>query len=187
MSPESALAQQGSAEQSTAKPAHRYGWPMRSAGTYVGWSGARWGRDFGIASGRCNRQDITAIVLVPVGGGKVAPQVSSGYTRNVGTLRGGTVRALVGVTYGGDFDDRDRDCIGHALEIGKTGRSVSWLNPGTGLAIALTPGKESHSRQQPAGHKCRDYIITVGVAAGGARQSKPGVACSSEPGLWIIG
>ncbi len=186
MSVGAAHGQSGASPGSANDPPHRYGWPMRTSGTYVGWSGARWSRDYGVASGRCNRRDIAAIVLVPDGRGNLNPSVAIGYSRNVGTLRGASVGTLLGANYGADFDDQDRDCMGHALEIGKPGRSVSWLNPVSRISFAITPGKEHRSRQLSPGLKCREYIITIGVA-GSAPASRPGVACQSEPGLWIIG
>jgi surface antigen len=185
-----AHAQQSPSSQASREPPHRYGWPLRTSGTYVGWSGARWSRDFGVASGRCNRRDIATIVLVPDGRGTLTPQVvaqvPAGYTRNVGTLRGASVAALVGASLNQDLDDQDRDCMGHALEIGKPGRSVSWQNPGTQLTLAITPGRENRSRKSSGGYKCREYVVTI-ARPGAAAVSKPGVACQAEPGLWLIG
>lgn len=172
---------------STADLAHRYGWPMQGQGrgAYVGWSGARWSRDFGVSSGRCNRSDIAALAVVVVQRAAMA-NAAVGSGRGVGTLRGASVQTLVGVPVGYDFDDRDRDCVGHALEIGKPGKSVTWINPLTRATYIVVPGRENRSRAVPGSLKCRDYVLSVALP-GRARSSRPGVACQSEPGLWIIG
>ena len=172
---------------STTSPTHRYGWPLQGQGrgAYVGWSGARWSRDFGVSSGRCNRSDIAALAVVVVQRGAAA-NAAMGSGRGVGTLRGTSVQTLVGVPLAYDFDDRDRDCVGHALEIGKPGKAVTWINPLTRATYIVVPGRENRTRAVPGGLKCRDYVLSVALP-GRARNSRPGVACQSEPGLWIIG
>jgi hypothetical protein len=47
-------------------PAH--GWRKKNDPNYVGYSGVRYEHDFGIVSGRCNRQEIATVVGGAVGG-----------------------------------------------------------------------------------------------------------------------
>ncbi len=47
-------------------PAH--GWRKKHDPEYVGYTGTKWARDYDISSGRCNREEIGAVLGGVVGG-----------------------------------------------------------------------------------------------------------------------
>ncbi len=146
---------------------------------YVGYSGTEYDRDFGIPAGRCNREEVGA-VLGGVVGGVVGNQVGSRDNRVVATILGATVGALIGAKIGRDMDDRDRSCFGHALEIGTGGRRVNWSNNDTGVRYALVPLDGARGGTQV----CRDFQLTS--SRGGIVDVRKGRACQVRPGAWEL-
>lgn len=102
-------------------PAHGYYKKDKKARHYQGKSGAVYVRDYGISAGRCNRDEIGAVI-----GGQVADRDD----RVVGMVVGGVLGAVVGHAIGDSMDDRDRACMGHALELGRPGVPVVWRHDG---------------------------------------------------------
>ncbi len=96
---------------------------------YKARSGTIYVRDYGITSGRCNRDEIGA-VIGGVTGVIVGSQVADRDDRVVGMVVGGVLGAVLGHAIGDHMDDRDRACMGHALELGKPGVPVVWGHGG---------------------------------------------------------
>jgi surface antigen len=163
---------------SSGPPAHApaHGWRARNDPYYLGYSGVRYERDYGIAAGNCNREAIAAVVGGVVGG-VLGSRVATEYPE-VGTIVGALAGAFVGRRIGRTLDERDRGCIGHALEIGQTGQPVTWMNESTGVQFELVPGEE----QPRNGAVCRQF--SMATLDGSARSSRNGVACQTEPGVW---
>ncbi len=109
-------------------PAHGY-YKDKPAKHYKGKSGVIYARDYGIASGRCNRDEI-GMVIGGVTGAVIGGQVAGRDARVVGMVVGGVLGAVVGHTIGDRMDDRDRACMGHALELGRAGVPVQWRHDG---------------------------------------------------------
>jgi len=138
---------------------------------YQGKSGAVYVNDYGIASGRCNRDEIGA-VIGGVTGAVIGSRVADRDDRVVGMVVGGVLGAVLGHAIGDRMDDRDRACMGHALELGRPGVPVEWRHDG------------------------RDYHFTPrGDASGGCRNAtlmidgrKPHdvLACPSGRGEWTF-
>ena len=158
-------------------PAH--GWRKKHDPEYVGYTGTRWERDYGVSEGRCNRDAIGA-VLGGVAGGVIGSQVGDGSGRVVATVLGAALGAFIGSRIGRSMDDRDRDCIGHALEVGSAGRNVVWQNPTTGVNYTVVPGGASKG----GSGTCRNFTLVA--LTGGKKTSQQGVACQSKPGVWQI-
>jgi outer membrane lipoprotein SlyB len=158
-------------------PAH--GWRKKHDPHYVGYTGVKWERDYEVLSGRCNREAIGA-VLGGVVGGVVGSQIGDGTGRTVATIVGAAAGALIGAKVGRNMDDKDRACVGHALEIGATGRTVSWQNSATGVRYQMVP---STGRKTSKG-ACRDF--TLKATDGSQRWSRHGMACQSRQGVWEI-
>jgi surface antigen len=158
-------------------PAH--GWRKKHDPYYVGYSGTTWERDYEVTSGRCNREQIGA-VLGGVAGAVVGSRVASPENRTVGTIVGAAVGALLGSRIGRELDDRDRACFGHVLEIAPPGGRVAWENPATGVAYVLVPGE---GRKQGAS-MCRNFTLIA--SAGGRESRRAGSACQSSRGVWNI-
>lgn len=158
-------------------PAH--GWRNKHDPHYVGYTGVKWEHDYEVSSGHCNREAIGA-VLGGVAGGAIGSQIGDGDGRTVATIIGAAVGALIGAKVGRGLDDRDRDCVGHVLEIGRSGYPVRWQNRTTGVRYELTPGEGSKGR---AG-ACRSFTL---VAASASQHTKQhGKACQSKPGVWRL-
>ena len=93
-------------------------------------------------------------------------------------IAGAAVGALVGAKIGRDMDDRDRACLGQALELGATGQRITWTNASTGVRYELLPG----DGRRDGGPVCRDFrLVTV---AGQDRVVRDGRACQVGPGVW---
>jgi surface antigen len=102
---------------------------VKPAKHYQGKSGVVYARDYGISSGRCNRDEIGAVIggltRAVIGG-----QVAGRDDRVVGMVVGGVLGAVLGHAIGDSMDDRDRACMGHALELGRPGVPVEWRHEG---------------------------------------------------------
>lgn len=155
-------------------PAH--GWRAKQ---YIGYTGAVWDRDYSVTTGRCNREEIGA-VLGGVAGAVIGREAADRDDRVVGTIVGAALGALVGAKVGRELDERDRACIGHALEIGVDGRAVTWSNSVTGVRYELVP-KLGKKKKKAA---CREFTFVAHV--GGQRIASSRTACQASPGVWRL-
>jgi surface antigen len=146
---------------------------------YVGYSGREYDRDYGIVRGRCNREEVGA-VLGGVVGGVVGNRVADREDRTVATILGAAVGALLGAKIGRDMDDRDRACVGQALELGASGRRVAWTNESTGMRYELVPAGGARD----GGPACREFTLVS--LAGSERRESRGLACQERPGVWDL-
>lgn len=162
-------------------PAHApaHGWRKKHDPYYVGYTGTRWERDYEVASGRCNRQEIGA-VLGGVAGGVVGSKVASPENRTVGIIIGAAAGALLGARIGRELDEGDRGCFGHTLEIARPGGRVVWANEATGVRYSLVPGEG----RQEGGLTCRPF--TLEGVAGAQKSKRVGKACQSSQGVWRV-
>src|SRR5713226_8405530 len=83
-------------------PAH--GWRKKNDPNYVGYTGKKWEKDYGVIEGHCNSAQIGAVL-------------------------GGAVGANIGK----QLDESDRACMGHALELAGENKTVVWTNQATGV------------------------------------------------------
>jgi surface antigen len=162
-------------------PAH--GWRNKhdrpGHGHYVGYSGHRWDDDYGIESGRCNR-DAVGAVLGGVVGGVVGSTIGKGDGRTVAIIAGTILGAVVGAEIGRDMDREDRACMGHALELARDGREVRWDQPRLGVTYLLTPTGAWRQRDQA----CRNFRIVE--LRGTKRRVATGHACRVSEGEWRL-
>jgi surface antigen len=148
-------------------PAH--GWRAKNDPYYAGYSGRHYREDFGILSGRCNRDAIGA-VLGGVGGAVIGGQVAGRDDRVVGMVVGGVLGAVVGHAIGEELDKNDRGCMGHALELGKAGVPVVWSHDGH--RYHFTPRGE-------APNNCRYATLVMDN-----RKPREILACPNRNGEW---
>jgi len=162
-------------------PAHApaHGWRKKHDPYYVGYTGTKWERDYDVSSGRCNREEIGA-VLGGVAGGVVGSKVTSPQNRTVGIIIGAAAGALIGARIGRELDEGDRGCFGHVLEIARPGHQVTWENRTTGVSYSLVPGE---GRQDGAG-MCRDFTLVASAGAG--KSKRTGNACQTSRGVWKV-
>lgn len=160
-----------SAEPPANAPAH--GWRKNNDPFHVGYTGRKWRDDYGVVDGSCNRAAVGA-ALGGALGGLVGSTVDDADSRSVAIVLGTTMGALIGAKIGRDLDEADRACIGHALELGESGRPVRWVSDG--VAYTLTPGEAS-------GKVCRSYLLRG--EAGGRSEVAEGAACRRNDGAWV--
>ena len=146
---------------------------------YEGYEGQRWDRDYAVLSGRCDRHAV-ATVLGGVVGGAVGARVAEPENRTIATIVGAAVGALLGNRIARAFDDADRGCFGHALELGRPGRVVVWTNDTAGVRYELLPG----ANRERHGAVCRDFTMTT--FHGRERMSRAGIACRTQSGSWEV-
>lgn len=162
-------------------PAHApaHGWRKKHDPYYVGYTGTRWERDYDVASGHCNREEVGA-VLGGVAGGVVGSKVASADNRVVGIIIGAAAGALIGARIGRELDAGDRGCFGHSLEIVRPGERVMWENRSTGVRYTLVPGAGRTEGSSP----CRDFVLEA--VAGTGKSKRSGRACQQSPGVWQV-
>lgn len=155
--------------------AKAHGW-RKKHDPYVGYTGREWEHDYGVLEGSCNRKAI-GTVLGAVVGGAIGSQAGDGSDRPVAIIVGSVLGAVIGREIGRKFDDRDRACFGHGLELVQEGHSVKWTNDKSGVTYLLEPHGQAKS-----GGTCRTYKLTA--TKDGKSQSDDGRACRNEDGTW---
>jgi surface antigen len=158
-------------------PAH--GWRKKNDPNYVGYTGRKWEKDYGVIDGRCNREAVGA-VLGGVVGGAIGSRVGEGDGRAVAIVVGSVLGAVIGAQIGRDLDDADRGCVGHALELTTDGKPVTWTNAKTGVNYAVTPKRGFKQN----GQSCREF--TTAVRLNGRTETVTDRACRAGDGTWRI-
>jgi surface antigen len=156
-------------------PAH--GWRQKHDPYYVGYTGRQWSDDYGVRSGRCDRDRVGA-ALGAVAGGAIGAAVSDGDDRLIAILAGATIGAVIGHEIGDRMDDRDRACFGHSLELLEDGRRVEWGGSSRDTIYTLVP----YSRFERDGKVCRHFSLVQLV--NGRQVKKQGSACRYGDGDW---
>jgi surface antigen len=154
-------------------PAH--GWCKKHDPEYVGYTGKKWQRDYGVVTGRCDYEAVGAVV-----GGAVGAKVGDKEARPVAILIGAVIGSVVGARIGRNIEDADRACIGHSLELVKDHQSVAWKNPKSGISYLLTPG----AGYKKDGRTCRNFDLRT-TLEGRNRNSKD-KTCQAESGSWQL-
>lgn len=157
-------------------PAH--GWRKKNDPRYVGYTGHGWERDYGIIDGRCDRDAIGA-VLGAVAGGAIGSQIGDGSGRTVAIITGTLLGAVIGREIGERMDEKDRACMGHALELARDGASVRWTNSATGISYLLTP---LSAKEKDA--SCQKFKLQT--TRNGKSQSRDARACRTAEGTWAL-
>ena len=126
--------------------AKAHGWRRKNDPNYVGYTGHKWERDYGVLEGSCNRKEI-GTALGAVVGGAIGSQVGDGSNRTVAIIVGSVIGAAIGREIGRDLDEGDRACVGHALELAKAGQRVRWINETTGVTLRDFAANRAKQRQ----------------------------------------
>lgn len=145
----------------------------------VGYEGKRWPSDYGILRSHCNR-DMVGAVLGGVVGGAIGSQVGREENRAVATVIGSVIGAVIGAQIGRSMDERDRACVGHALELAGNGRAVQWTNEHTGAEYLLSPTRDFSQSGRP----CREFSLEVTL--GSRRDVSRQQACRNDDGVWAM-
>ena len=155
-------------------PAH--GWRKKHDPYYLGYTGKKWEKDYGILEGNCNREAVGA-VLGGATGAAVGAAVSDG--KGVAILVGAVLGAVVGSQIGKSMDQADRGCIGHALELAPDNKKVKWTGA-NGSVYAVTPVKG----YKQGGLDCREYVTEYKV--GKKKEKVKEKACRNPNGTWTV-
>ena len=158
-------------------PAH--GWRKKHDPYYVGYTGNKWPKDYGVMEGRCDHTAVGA-VLGGVVGGAIGSQIGQGDGRAVAIIAGTVIGAVVGARIAQDLDAADRACIGHALELAPEGRRVVWDNERTGVHYVVTPTRGFTVN----GRECREF--TTERMFDNKKNKSTGKACRDDGGEWRI-
>lgn len=156
-------------------PAH--GWRKKHDPYYIGYSGRKWGRDYGIIRGECQWETI-GTVLGGVVGGAIGSSVGKDGNRAVAIIIGGAIGAVIGNQIGKAIDQNDRGCIGHALELGGDRQTIYWHNPQARIDYELTPIRGFSAN----GQKCREYELAT--IMNGSRETSVQKACRAGNATW---
>lgn len=156
-------------------PAH--GWRKKHDPYYIGYSGKKWGRDYGIIHGECNWEAV-GTVLGGIVGGAIGSAAGKDGNRAVAIIIGSVLGAVIGNQIGKEIDRTDRGCIGHALELASDRQTVYWTNMNTGLHYQITPIRGFTAN----GRKCREYALDI--QGDGVSESRTEKACQAGNGTW---
>jgi surface antigen len=156
--------------------AKAHGWRKKNDPNYVGYTGKKWEKDYGVVAGRCNSAAVGA-VLGGAAGGVIGSQVG-GENRQVAIILGTAIGAVIGHKIGQEIDNGDRGCMGHALELAGEKKTVVWTNAATGVTYRLTPTRNFKDGNLP----CREFVTRL--SAGGKKDSVKGTACRRGSGDW---
>ena len=127
----------------------------------------------------------TGAALGALTGGALAYGVGQDSSKKeLWTILGVGLGAVIGNNIGAQLDERDRLLAGqtlqHTLEQAPTNAVGSWNNPDSGNSGTVTPTVTRYTDGQP----CREFTTTIDV--GGQSQQGYGTACRQADGSWKI-
>lgn len=163
----------------SAPPSHApaHGWRAQHDPYYLGFTGRRWQKDYGVLSGRCDRVAVGA-VLGGVVGGAVGSQVGTGDTRRIAILIGTAAGAILGAEMARNMGPADEACLAHGLELGAAGRPIYWDAASGDGRYTLIPG------EMIAGNRaCRNFELAF---SGSPATPRKGMACHDSSGGWVL-
>jgi len=159
--------------------AKAHGWRKKNDPNYVGYTGKKWEKDYGVTEGKCNSAAVGAVL----GGaaGAVVGSRADKEDRPVAIILGTAIGAVIGAKIGQSIDEADRGCMGHSLELAGRKDTVAWTNAKTGVSYRMTPTRNFQEGKE----HCREF--TTELAAKGNRKEKvTGVACRRGNGEWVF-
>ena len=159
--------------------AKAHGWRKKNDPNYVGYTGKKWEKDYGVIEGRCNTAAVGAVLGATVGG--VIGSRADREDRPVAMILGTAIGAVIGAKIGQSIDQSDRACMGHSLELAGVKKTVVWTNSTTNVTYRLTPTRNFQEGKQ----QCREFTTEV-TGKGKKRDRVTGVACRRGNGEWVF-
>jgi surface antigen len=160
-------------------PAH--GWRKKNDPYYVGYTGRQWTDDYGIRSGRCDRdRSHVATAVGAVAGGVIGNEVASGDNKLIAILAGAAIGGVIGNEIDKELDDDDRRCFGHSLELLEDGSRVRWDGSRPNMFYSLTPT----GRFERDGRVCRRFTLVRDWD--GKKITRDAKACRHGEGEWRL-
>jgi surface antigen len=161
--------------------AKAHGWRKKNDPNYVGYTGKKWEKDYGIIEGKCNTAAVGAVLGGTVGG--VIGSRAEKQDRPVAIILGTAIGAVIGAKIGESIDQSDRACMGHSLELAGVKKTVVWTNSTSGVTYRLTPTRDFKQADQA----CREFVTELNSAKGKKKKDKvTGVACRRGNGEWVF-
>ena len=106
------------------------------------------------------------------------------HNKELWTVLGIGLGAMVGSNIGQQLDERDRMLMGqtfnHTMEKAPINATGQWQNPDTGHGGTVTPTRTFETQTGP----CREFTQTVSI--GGQMEEAYGTACRQADGSWKI-
>jgi surface antigen len=158
--------------------AKAHGWRKKNDPNYVGYTGKKWEKDYGITEGKCNTAAVGAVLGGTVGG--VIGSRAEKQDRPVAIILGTAIGAVIGAKIGESIDQSDRACMGHSLELARVKNTVVWTNSTSGVTYRLTPTRNFKQADQA----CREFVTELNSAKGKKKDSLAAVACRRGNGEW---
>lgn len=143
---------------------------------YRGYTGVEYAHDHGVSAGRCNT-DVVLAAVGAAGGAYVGNRMGTPKNRVLTTVVGAVVGGVVGRAVGDALDDRDRACMGYALEMAPVGRPVRWQNPQSRVVYVMTPVRDLRAG-------CREFEMATQRRA--FHRGERVMACRDRRGTWVI-
>ena len=139
----------------------------------------------GGCAGTYTKKD-TGLALGALTGGALAYGLGKGSSnKEIWTVLGIGLGAMMGSTIGSQLDERDRLLANRSfrstMETVRDGTAGGWNNPNTGNNGTFRPTK---TYQVSSGNYCREFTQTVFI--GNKQQQAYGTACRQPDGSWKI-
>ena len=133
----------------------------------------------------CATKMETGTVLGALTGGALAYGLGQDSSnKDLWTVLGIGLGAMVGSSIGQQLDERDRILMGqtfnHTMEKAPINATGQWQNPDTGHGGSVTPTRTFETESGP----CREFTQTVSI--GGQMEEAYGTACRQADGSWKI-
>jgi len=136
-------------------------------------------------AGSYSKQDSGTAAGALLGGGLAYGLGQNSSNKEIWTVLGIGLGAMLGNNIGQQLDERDRLMMGQsfqtALERAPDNSSSSWNNPNTGNSGQTMP---TRTVMASSGTPCREFTQTVMI--GGQSQQAYGTACRMSDGSWKI-
>ena len=135
--------------------------------------------------GGCATKMQTGTAIGALTGGALAYGLGQdSHNKELWTVLGIGLGAMVGQNIGQQLDERDRILMGqtfnHTMEKAPINATGQWQNPDTGHGGSVTPTRTFDTGTGP----CREFTQTVSI--GGKTEEAYGTACRQADGSWKI-
>jgi len=137
-----------------------------------------------LVSGCATKMETGAVVGALTGGALAYGLGQDSSKKELWTVLGIGLGAMIGQNIGKQLDERDRYLMAqtfeHTMEKAPTNSTGQWQNPDTGHGGTITPTNTIVTNGTP----CREFTQTVSI--GGQMQEAYGTACRQADGSWKI-
>ena len=137
-----------------------------------------------LVSGCATKMETGTVVGALTGGALAYGLGQDSSKKELWTVLGIGLGAMIGQNIGKQLDERDRYLMAqtfeHTMEKAPTNSTGQWQNPDTGHGGTITPTNTIVTNGTP----CREFTQTVSI--GGQMQEAYGTACRQADGSWNI-